>query len=189
MEDPYEMPHISDLLDKVTEAYWLSRLALNQGFYQIPMVQDSIAKTAFCSPWVKFAFTCMPFGLRNAPATFQRYMDVALREQLGFCSTYSDDVIVYYCIFEQHLEHIDAVLSALKAADLTAKPEKCVWGARFLDYLGHEVGLGKVGVPEAGVKALKYFKRLIRKRDLQAFLGTVSYYRRFIPSYATGQTP
>ena len=63
MEDPYEMPHISDLLDKVAEAHWLSNLDLNQGFYQIPMNQDSIAKTAFCSPWGKFAFTRMPFGL------------------------------------------------------------------------------------------------------------------------------
>ena len=118
----------------------------------------------------------MPFGLRNAPATFQRYMDVALREQLGFCSTYIDDVIVYSCTFKQHLEHIDAVLSALKAAGLTAKPEKCVWGARFLEYLDHELGLGKVVLIEARVKVLKDFKRLVKKRDIWAFLGTVSYY-------------
>ena len=84
---------------------------------------------------------------------------MALREQLGFCSTYIDDVIVYSCTFEQHLEHIDAILSALKAAGLTANPEKSVWGARFLEYLGHEVGLGKVGVPEARVKALMDFLR------------------------------
>ena len=63
MEDPYEMPHISDLLDKVAEARWLFKLDLNQGFYQIPMNQDSIAKTAFCSPRGKFAFTRMPFGV------------------------------------------------------------------------------------------------------------------------------
>ena len=81
------------------------------------------------------------------------------------------------------------MLSALKAAGLTANPEKCVWGARFLEYLGHEVGLGKVGVPEARVKALKNFKRPIRKRDLRAFLGTVGYYHRFIPSYAKWADP
>ena len=109
MVDPHGMPQISNLLDEVAESCWLSKHDLNQCFYQIPMDQDSIAKTAFCSPWGKFAFTHMHSGLKNAPATLQRYMDVALWEQSGFCST-----------FEQYLEHIDAVLSALKAADLTA---------------------------------------------------------------------
>ena len=81
------------------------------------------------------------------------------------------------------------MLSALKAAGLTAKPEKCVWGAKFLEYLGHEVGLGKGGVPEARKKALKDFKRPVRKRNFPAFLGTLGYYHRFIPSYAKWADP
>ena len=184
MDDPYEMPRIGDLLDEVAEARWISKLDLNQGFYQIPMDRDSMAKTAFFSPWGKFAFTLMPFGLKNAPTTFQRYMDVALREQSDFSNTYIDDVFIYSSTFEEHLVHIDSVLEALRATGLTAKPEKCVWGKSSLEYLGHKVGLGKVEVPEARVKALKDFKRLVKKRDLRAFLGTVGYYRRFIPDYA-----
>ena len=106
---------------EVAEACWLSKLDHNYVFfYQISMDQDSIAKTAFCSPRGMFAFTCISFGLKNAQATLQRYINVALREQLSFCSTYIDDVIVYSFKFEQNLKHIDAVLSTLKAAGLTA---------------------------------------------------------------------
>ena len=178
VDDPYEMPRIGDLLDEVAEARWISKLDLNQGFYQIPMDRDSMAKTAFCSPWGEFAFTRMPFGLKNAPATFQRYM-----EQSDFSNTYIDDVIIYSSTFEEHLVHIESVLKALKATGLT-KPEKCVWGARSLEYLGR-----KVEVPEARVKALKDFKRSVKKRDLRALLGTVGYYRRFIPDYARWAGP
>ena len=74
-------------------------------------------------------------------------MDVALREQLGFCSTYIDDVIVYSCTSEQHLEFYRCCAQCLESNWSDSKPKKCVWGVTFLEYLGQEVGLGKVGVP------------------------------------------
>ena len=128
VDDPYEMLRIGDLLVEVAEARWISKLDLNQGFYQIPMDRDSMAKTTFCSPWGKFAFTHMPFGLKNVPATFQRYMDVALREQSDVSNTYIDDVIIHSSTLEEHLVHRDSMLEALRATGLTTKPEKCVWG-------------------------------------------------------------
>ena len=80
--------------------------------------------------------------------------------------------------------NVQQVLEALKDAGLMAKPSKCVWGARSLNYLGHMVGLGYVSVPEARVTAIKEYRRPVTKRDLKAFLGTVGYYRRFVPGFA-----
>ena len=92
--DPYQMPNIEDLLSRVSEATRFSKLD-NRGFYQIPLEMSSYPKTAFCSPWGKFHFTRMPFGLKNAPATFQRCMDFVLGHLLAFTCTYIDDVLVF----------------------------------------------------------------------------------------------
>lgn len=187
--DPYQMPRVDDLLDEVAEALWLSKLDMNRGFYQVPLQPDAQPKTAFCSPWGKFHFTRMPFGLKNAPATFQRCMDEVLGEQNDFSSTYIDDIIVYSSSWDAHLIHIREVLLALRRAGLTAKPGKCVWGAKSLSYLGHTIGYGLVQVPEARVLALKNFKRPVNKRQLRSFLGTAGYYRRFIPSFSVRAGP
>ena len=182
--DPYEMPRVDDLLDEVTEATWLSKLDLKRGFYQVPLQADSHPKTAFCTPWGKFCFTRMPFGLKNAPATFQRAMDQTLAGQASFSSTYIDDVLIYSINWEDHVRHIAAVLGALREAGLTATPSKCEWGAHALTYLGYEVGQGKIIVPEARVKNLRDHKQPHDKKGLRAFLGTTGYYRQFIPDYA-----
>ena len=87
-------------------------------------------------------------GLRNAPASFQRCMDRALGHLLGSTSTYIDDVLVFSYSWEEHLVHVRQVLEALAEIGLTAKPTKCVWGARSLSYLGHMIGAGYTSVPE-----------------------------------------
>ena len=115
--DPYMMPRVQDLLDRISQARWLSKLDLNKGFYQIPLVPESVPKTAFCSPWGKFAFTRMPFGLMNAPASFQRAMDKALAGQENSSATYIDDIVVFSETWEDHLRHVRAVLEALSGPE------------------------------------------------------------------------
>ena len=111
-------------------------------------------------------------------------MHTALRQQAEHSSIYIDDVLIYSFSWEEQLVHIRGVLDALREAGLTAKPNKCVWGARSLEYLGHEIGDGLVSVPEARLKALRYFHRPTNQKGLWAFLGTAGYYRRFIPEFA-----
>lgn len=187
--DPYMMPRIQDLLDKLSQAKWLSKIDLNKGFYQIPLDPDSIHKTAFCSPWGKFSFTRMPFGLMNAPASFQRCMDEALAGQEDWSATYIDDIVIFSNTWEEHLLHVRKVLQALEKVGMTANPDKCVWGARTLTYLGHQVGGGAVTVPEARVAAIRNFRQPITKKDLRAFLGSVGHYRAFIPEFAGRAVP
>ena len=187
--DPFQMPLIQELLDNVAGAKWLTELDMNKGFYQVPLDQDSEDKTAFCSPWGKYAFTRMPFGLMNAPATFQRCMNETLGQHAHCSSTYIDDVLVYSNSWEEHLAHLHEILASLRQAGLTAKPSKCVWGATSLEYLGHKIGRGLVDVPEARVKALRNYIRPINQKGIRAFLGTVNYYRKFIPNCARWAAP
>ena len=189
VSDPYQMPRVDDLLDSVAEARWLSKLDLKKGFYQISMLEGNKRKTAFCMPWGKFAFQRIPFGLKNAPATFQRCMDAALAGQTEFSSAYIDDVLIYSASWEEHVAHVRAVLGALRKAGLTANPAKCQWRAHTLTYLGYEVGVGKLSIPEARIKAIQDYRWPSTKTGLKSFLGTTGYYWRFFPHYARKAGP
>ena len=91
--DPYLMPLIDEILDALSSARFISKVDLNKGFHQIPISQDDIPKTAFCTPWGKFEFVVMPFGLRNGPAIFQRLMDSILEKEI--CQVYIDDIAIF----------------------------------------------------------------------------------------------
>ena len=156
-----------------------------QGFYQIPLKKADMPKTAFCTPWGKFQFTRMPFDLRNAPATFQHLMHVVLGGLESFCNAHMDDIIIFSDSWEEHLKHIQLVMEKLRQAGLTAKPSKCCWGIASISYLGHVVGKGKVSVPECKVKSIREFVKPVTKKDLQSFLGTTGYYRKFIRDYSS----
>ena len=130
------------MLDEAAEAAWLTKLDMNKGYYQVPMSKDSVDKTAFCTPWEKYAFRRMPFGLRNAPTTFQRYMDNTLVNlphansyidntlvNLPHASSYIDDILLHSSSWDEHLIHIQEVLEQLRKVGLTAKRSICVWGA------------------------------------------------------------
>ena len=177
--DPYAVPLIDDLIDQLVEAKFLSKMDLNKGFYQILLKEADMPKTAFCIPWGKFQFTWMLFGLRNVPATFQRLMHAVLAG-LGFCNAYMDDIIIFSDSWEEHLEHIQLVVEKLRQASLIAKPSKCCWGVVSLAYLGHVVGKGKVSVPECKVKSIREFVKPVTRKDLQSFLGTTGYYKKFM---------
>lgn len=187
--DPYTIPLVEDLLDQLGEAKYLSKLDMNKGFYQIPVAAADRPKTAFCTPWGKYEFQRMPFGLRNAPSSFQRCMHKVMEGCEDMADSYIDDLVVFSRTWEEHLQHLRQVLERLRRHGLTAKPSKCEWGAGSLTYLGHSVGHGRVSVPEARVAAIRDFKRPVTKTDLRAFLGTTGYYRKFIPAYSAHAFP
>ena len=130
---------------------------MNRGVLSDSFRPGQSAKDCILTPCGKFQFVRMPFGLRNAPASFQRCMDRALGHLLGSTSTSIDDVLVFSNSWEEHLVHVRQVLEALAEIGLTAKPTKSVWGARSLSYLGHMIEAGYTSVPEARIKAIKQY--------------------------------
>ena len=182
--DPYQMPFIEDILDTLAPAAFLSKIDLNKGFHQIPIRDEDMAKTAFCTPWGKFQFSRMPFGLRNGPAVFQRLMDKILHHDLAFSRVYIDDIVVFSASWVEHCQHLDTVLNRLQKAGLTVNLSKSMWGQVRFEFLGHMVGAGKVSPAECKIKALKEYQQPLTKKGIRQFLGLAGYYRRFIEEYA-----
>ena len=127
--DPYYMSTLDEILEKVGQSSVVSKIDLAKGFYQIPLDESAIDKTAFVTPFGKYAFTRMPFGLRNAPAAFQRTMEEVLGH-LEHCAPYIDDVIIFSSSWEEHLFDLKQVLKALEGKGLTVKTEKCAFGMK-----------------------------------------------------------
>ena len=183
--DPYQMPLIEELLDLLGEATFISKVDLNKGFHQIPISPVDMSKTAFCTPWGKFEFMVMPFGLRNGPAVFQRLMDQVLHRDTDRAVVYIDDIGIFSATWEQHCIDIGIVLSRLKDAGLTANVKKCSWGQTHCEFLGHLVGEGMVSPADLKVQAVRQFTQPVTKKNVRQFLGLTGYYRRFVPEYAS----
>ena len=182
--DPYLMPLIEEILDTLASAKFISKIDLNKGFHQIPVVSEDMAKTAFCTPWGKFEFAVMPFGLRNGPAVFQRLMDKILHQDKEYAQVYIDDIAVFSTSWDEHCGHLDVILGRLKEAGLTANVKKCMWGQTKVEFLGHVISGGKVCPAESTVKAIRDFQFPTTKKGVRKFLGLTGYYRKFIPGYA-----
>ena len=114
-------------------------------------------KTAFISPLVKFQFKRMPFGLKNAPSTFQKLVDDLFDGTSEFVVAYIDNIIVYSETWEEHQTHLEEAFSRIKEAGLTLRPDKCSIGKYSCEFLGHNVGSGTIRPLEAKVTAIHEF--------------------------------
>ena len=148
------------------------------------MAESAICKTAFVTPQGKFEFTKLPFGLKNAPAGFQRLMDNVLGGDTN-SSAYIDDVVIHSPTWEQHLEDLDRTFKKLQDAGLTIKKRKCHFAGATVPFLGYVVGKGEVCPQEAKVEAIQSYQVPKTKKDLRAFLGLVGYYWKFIPRFSS----
>ena len=126
-KDPYYMPTLEEILERVGSCHVLSKLDLAKGYYQVKVAAGSREKTAFISPFGKYEFSRMPFRLKNAPAVFQRLMDGVLNECYSYAAPYLDDILIFSSNWEEHLVHVRSVLAVLRKHGLTAKPSKCMW--------------------------------------------------------------
>jgi site-specific DNA-cytosine methylase len=196
--DRYGSHRAEDLFQKVVNAKYMTALDLRSGFHQIPIKEEDISKAAFW--WVSnknqppklLAYQRMPFGLKNAPAKFQRVMDTELR--LAGCSefafAYIDDLLIASNTWEEHVVHVDRVLQMLTDCNLRIHPDKSVFGTNIVEYLGHNV-IGEYGITmnDAKVEAIKVLPDPTNVSELRSILGFLSYYRHFIPGFSSLAAP
>ena len=138
--DGFPLPRIQDCLDAVAGATLFSTLDLTSGYFQIPLKESDIPKSAFVCKFGQFEMMRMPFGLNNSASTFQRTMELVLQGlQWETCLIYIDDIIVFSTDFDEHMSRVRQVFSRLQAAGLKLRPEKCEMLQEEVTFLGHVV--------------------------------------------------
>lgn len=181
--DSYPIPNISEILDQLGKSKYFSTLDLASGFHQIKMSEQDAPKTAFSVPQGHFEFTRMPFGLKNAPSTFQRLMNSALSGLQGIqCYVYLDDIVIYSYDLDSHIKSLSNVFDRLRHFNLKLQPDKCEFLRKEVSYLGHTITDQGVKPNPDKIKAVQEFPQPKCPRDIKSFMGLVSYYRRFIPN-------
>ncbi len=180
--DSFPLPRIDDCVDRIGQAKFVTKLDLLKGYWQVPLTDRASEISAFATPDVFLQYKVLAFGLKNAPATFQRLMSKVL-SNVKNCEAYLDDVVCYSDTWESHLKTLEEVFSRFQEANLTLNLTKCDFCHAKVTYLGKEVGHGTVRPVESKVRAIIDFPSPKSKRELWRFLGMAGYYRNFCKNF------
>ena len=186
--DSYPIPRVDDCVDRVGNAKFVSKLDLLKGYWQVPLTTRAKEISAFATPDGLYQYKVMPFGMKNAPATFQRLINTVISGLEGCCA-YIDDVVVYSDTCKEHLKHLQSLLLRLVEAKLTVNLGKSEFGCAHIVFLGYMVGQGQVRPVDAKVEAVASFPVPCNKKELMRFLGMTGYYRKFCKNFSSVAAP
>lgn len=188
--DEFPLPRIQDLIRNIKDSKYFVALDLRAGYWQILMDNESIPLTAFRAHHALYEYLVMPFGLKTAPATFARLMEVVLGDLYwkGVC-VYLDDILIHGVEFDLTLLLLTEVLQRLKDAGLTLAIKKCRLFPKELLYLGYVVGEGNIKPNMKKIEALQRLRNPRNQREVRSLLGCLGYFRQFIFKYSEVAEP
>jgi len=190
IKNRYPLPLIAELLDRISRAKYFTKFDVRDGYNRLRVASGEEWKTAFRCRYGLFEYTVMPFGLCNAPGTFQHYMNDTFRDFLDqFLIVYLDDLLIYSDNLAEHKRHVRMVLERLRDAGLCLKPSKCQFHVQEVAFLGFIVSSEGVRMDPSKVAAIAEWPVPKSVHDIRVFLGLANFYRRFIKDFSKVSAP
>ena len=189
VKNRFPIPRIDDILDHLGGARIFSRIDLKSGYHQIRVIPQDVHKTAFRTSFGLYEFLVVPFGLTNAPATFNRMMERIFKDHRDYVGTFFDDILVYSKNEEEHHRHLETVLQLLRQHQLLINGKKSEFFMTKINYLGHVISSEGIQMDPEKIKVVQEWPDLRDVHEVRSFLGLCSYYRRFIKHFAHIASP
>lgn len=180
----FPLPRVDEMLDRTAGSKYYSKIDLWWAYWQVRIHEPDIPKTAMSTPLGHYEWLVLPFGLTNAPATFQTLVTNILAPYREFSEAYLDDILIFSRTKEDHMIHLKLILTKLREHMLVAKLKKCEFFKNEVHYLGHILCEGKLKPDPEKISAMKDWPTPKCRRDIQVFIGLLNYYRRFIKGFA-----
>ncbi|KAL0361546.1 UNVERIFIED_CONTAM: RNA-directed DNA polymerase [Sesamum radiatum] len=177
MKNKYPIPLVADCFDRLSQAKYFTKIDLRSGYWQVRIKEGDEAKMTVVTRYEAFEFLVIPFGLTNAPATFNTLMNQVLHGFLDeFVVVYLDDIVIYNGTLAEHVEHLWQVLTRLRQHELYAKVSKCSFAQETISFLGHIVERGRTRMDPKKVQTIEEWQPPSDVYDLCSFLGLANYY-------------
>lgn len=190
IRDAHPLPRIQESLDSLNGSKFFSSLDLKSAYNQISVHEDDIPKTAFTTPFGLYEHLRMPFGLKNAPACFQRLMNTVFSKELfDILLCYLDDILVYAGSIADHLDRLRIVFERLSTHNLKLELKKCSFFKTSVTYLGYQISQDGISTEPSKIQVLRMWPSPTTLRELRTFLGFTSFYRRYVSHYTQKAKP
>ena len=186
--DSFPIPRIFNCIDQIGIAKFVSTFDMLKGYWQVPLTQRAREISTFVTPNGLYQYKVMPFGMKNAPATFQRMVNKLVRDIDG-CEGYIDDVVIFSDNWSDHIRQIKRFFQIMREAKLTINLMKSEFGKATVKYLGHIVGQGQVRPLDAKIQTIVKYPIPTSRKELARFLGMAGYYRNFCLNFSEIAAP